>query len=70
MMRNFETSTEIKEGEMKVLFFDSPDEILRKARQKYGKHKKFILAEWPGEVKPRLIMMNDTVNDPEDFNED
>ena len=55
---------------MKVLrihYFDSPDEILRKARAKFGKHKKFVLAKWPGEVKPRLIVMDGTCGDEGDF---
>lgn len=46
---------------LKINYFDSADEILRKARKRYGEHKKFAFVEWPdgfpyGSI--RLVVMS------------
>lgn len=32
---------------MKIPFFASADDIIKLAKKKYGKHKKFTFVEWP-----------------------
>ena len=54
---------------LKIPFFASADDIVKLAKKKYGKHKKFTFARWPDDSL-HLIILNGTVNDPEDFKEE
>lgn len=42
---------------LKVNFFDNVDEIIRQAKRKFGKDKKFAFARWP-DGSLRLIWEN------------
>jgi len=46
----------------KIHLFDSPEDIIKKS----GKHKKFAFAQFPDNTV-RLIVMNGTCGDEEDF---
>lgn len=51
---------------LRIPFFASVDDIIKLAKKEHGKHKKFAFAQFPdGSLR---IILNDTVNDPEDFN--
>lgn len=54
---------------LKIPFFASAEDILRMARKRYGKQKRFVFVEWPdghpfGSV--RLVVMSN--EEWEDFN--
>jgi len=51
---------------LRIRYFDSPEEIIKKARARYGKHKNFTFAKFP-DNSVRLIVMNGTCGDEEDF---
>lgn len=41
---------------LKVNFFDSVEEIIRKAKRRFGSDKKFAFIRWPLDGTLRLIM--------------
>jgi hypothetical protein len=53
---------------LRIPFFASVDDIIKMAKDKQGKHKKITFAQFPDRTI-RLIIMNGTINDPEDFDE-